>query len=81
MLTSHNTHTLTPMNTRTQTIPLWATSKDLAPVDLEILEVTIGGVLPPFETIYESYFVSLRVRLTGHYYINNMLFMRYDILI
>jgi hypothetical protein len=33
------------MNTRTQTLPLWAPSKDWAPADLEILEVTNGAVV------------------------------------
>jgi hypothetical protein len=34
------TRTHTPMNTRTQTLPLWAPLKDWAPADLEIPEVT-----------------------------------------
>jgi hypothetical protein len=29
------------MNTRTQTLPLWAPLEDWAPTDLEILEVTM----------------------------------------
>ena len=37
--------TLTPMNTRTQTLPLWAPPKDWAPADLKILEVTTGASL------------------------------------
>jgi hypothetical protein len=35
--------TLTPMNTRMQTLPLWAPSKDLALADMEIFEVTNGA--------------------------------------
>jgi hypothetical protein len=34
---ARNTHTLTPMNTHTQPLPIWA------PTDLEILEVTNGA--------------------------------------
>jgi hypothetical protein len=35
--------TLTPMNTRTQTLPLWEPPKDWATTDLEIPEVTNGA--------------------------------------
>jgi hypothetical protein len=37
---SQHARTLTPMNTRTQTLPLLVPPKDWAPTDLEILEVT-----------------------------------------
>jgi hypothetical protein len=40
---SQHASTLTPMNTRTQTLPLWAPPKDWAPADMEILEVTTGA--------------------------------------
>jgi hypothetical protein len=39
---SQHARTLTPMNTRTQTLCLWAPPKDWAPADLEIPEVTNG---------------------------------------
>jgi hypothetical protein len=42
-LASQHAHILTPMNTRTQTLPLWAPPKDWAPINLEILEVTTGA--------------------------------------
>jgi hypothetical protein len=37
---SQHARTLTPKNTRTQTLPLWAPPKEWAPADLEILKVT-----------------------------------------
>jgi hypothetical protein len=40
---SQHTRTITPMNTRMQTLPLWAPPKDWAPANLEIPEVTNGG--------------------------------------
>ena len=41
---AHNTHAHShPMNTRTQTLPLWAPPKDWAPADLKIPEVTTGA--------------------------------------
>jgi hypothetical protein len=40
---SQHARTLTPMNTRTQTLPLWAPSKDWAPADPEIPEVIISA--------------------------------------
>jgi hypothetical protein len=38
---SQHTYTLTPMNTHTQIILLWARPNDWAPIDLEIPEVTV----------------------------------------
>jgi hypothetical protein len=40
---SQYARTLTPMNTRTQNLPLWVPPKDWAPADLEILEVTTSA--------------------------------------
>jgi hypothetical protein len=40
---SQHARTLAPMNTCTQTLPLWAPPKDWAPADLEIPEVTNGA--------------------------------------
>jgi len=41
---AHNMHAHShPMNTRTQTLPLWAPPKDWAPADLKIPEVTTGA--------------------------------------
>ena len=43
---AHNTHAHShPMNTRTQTLPLWAPPKDWAPADLKIPEVITGASL------------------------------------
>jgi hypothetical protein len=41
---AHNTHAHShPINTRTQTLSLWAPPKDWAPADLKIPEVTTGA--------------------------------------
>jgi hypothetical protein len=44
-MSSQHARTLNPMNTRTQTLSLWAPAKDWAPTNLEIPEVTNGASL------------------------------------